>query len=179
MTATDVRSTANTDQPRLGQPVGPLILGGVFVFAVVAAFLLPQWGVLTPDTKPELYLNPAGMLGRELSAWRPGPFLGSPNYHPGIAPITAVVWGLQQIGLAPWASQRVLAIVLTLLASAGAWFLVRRLTGRSGMVPVVAGIAYAIHPYAVVAGATLPIRLPHAVLPWFVLAAVLALRGGG
>lgn len=150
----------------------------VFALAVVAAFLLPQWGVLTPDTKPELYLNPSRMLGRELSSWRPVPALGSPNYHPGIAPITALVWGIQQLGAAPWLSQRLLAILLTLLAAAGGGLLVSHLTGRRDLVPVTAGIAYALHPYAIVAGATLPIRLPHAILPWFVLAGILALRRG-
>lgn len=151
----------------------------VFAIAVVAAFLLPQWGVLTPDTKPELYLNPSRMLGRELSAWRPVPALGSPNYHPGIAPVTALVWAIQQLGIDPWLSQRLLAIALTLLAATGAGLLTRHLTDLRGLVPVVAGLAYALHPYAIVAGATLPIRLPHAVLPWFVLAGVLALRRGG
>jgi arabinofuranan 3-O-arabinosyltransferase len=156
-----------------------VLVAVIFIGAIAAAHLLPQWGVLTPDTKPELYLNPSRMLGRETSAWRPVPHLGSPNYHPGIAPVTALVRAMQALGMAPWFSQRLLAILLTLLGAAGAAVLVRQLVGRSGLVAVTAGIAYAVHPYAVVAGATLPIRLPHAVLPWFVLAGLLALSRGG
>lgn len=172
-------SAAGAARVRVLDTRAAMAVATIFVVAVVAAFLLPQWGVLTPDTKPELYLNPSRMLGRELSAWRPVPFLGSPNYHPGIAPVTAVVWGLQALGAAPWLSQRLLAVLLTLLGAAGAAVLVRRLAGQgTPLVPLVAGIAYALHPYAIVAGATLPIRLPHAVLPWFVLATVFALRRG-
>ncbi len=156
-----------------------LVVAGLFVLAVLLAFLVPDWGVLLPDTKPELYLNPGRMLAREVSAWRTVPALGSPNYHPGIAPITAVVWALQALGLPPWASQRVLAIVLTLVGAGGAGLLARDLGRDHHLTPVVVGMAYAIHPYAIVAGATLPIRLPHALLPWFALAAIRALRRGG
>jgi arabinofuranan 3-O-arabinosyltransferase len=168
-----------TSRPRIEVDRAAVLLAVVFVVAATAAHLLPQWGVLTPDTKPELYLNPARMLERELSAWRPVPHLGSPNYHPGIAPVTALVLGMQQLGIEAWLSQRLLALACTLVGAAGAAALVRHLVGRTDLVAVTAGVAYALHPYAIVAGATLPIRLPHAMLPWFVLAGLLAVTRGG
>jgi arabinofuranan 3-O-arabinosyltransferase len=145
---------------------------------LVAAVFGNDWGSFAYDTKPELYQAPWRTLVRELSAWRPSPHLGQGNYHPGFAPVVFVVGLIRSLGAEPWAAARILRV---LLLGVGAWGMARHVDavvpGRAGPVArVVAAYAYALNPYAIVSGATLPVLLPYAFLPWLLNALLASLR---
>lgn len=140
---------------------------GVVTLAVVVG---NDFGVFAPDTKPELYLNPDRLLARSLSAWQRDPHLGQTNHNTGILPVAAAMAVLQGLGLPPWLLQRLVMVVMLLAGAVGMGMLVTRLTGQRGPGPWLAGAVYAWHPWVVVGAATLPVRLPHALLPWLLLA---------
>lgn len=149
------------------------------IVITVAVVIGHDVGVFAPDTKPELYLNPDRLLGRALSAWQPDPHLGQTNYNTGIAPIAAAMAGLQALGIAPWMMQRLGMLAMLLGGAWGAARLTRELGGQGGAGPWLTGLVYAWHPWVVVGAATLPVRLPHALLPWLVLTTHRAVRRGG
>ncbi len=181
VTATRPRTQAPTTDPRPAsrRSRAALVWAGLVVLLVVVVFA-NRWGQLTPDTKPELYLAPWRTLLRELSTWRSDPNLGAPNYHLGFAPVVAVVAAIRSLGASPWVAERVLRAALLLTAGWGAARFVRDLTGdrRSLVVPLTAAVVFTANPYTVVSGATLPVLLPYAFLPWLALAYRGALRSG-
>lgn len=138
-----------------------------------------DFGVFAPDTKPELYLNPDRLLDRALHAWQPDPHLGQVNYNTGVLPVAAVMTVLHATGIEPWLLQRLVMIATLLVGAWGAARLVTELTGRQGAGPWLAGVVHAWHPWTIVGAATLPVRLPHAVLPWLLLATHRAITRGG
>src|SRR6266545_859973 len=101
----------------------------LFAALALAALLVPGWGLVAPDTKPELYLAPGRALRAVLAAWRPDPYLGQPSFDAGAAPAA-----------------------------------------------LAAAVVYVANPYVVVAGATNPVLLPYALLPWLLLAFAGSLR---
>lgn len=150
---------------------------GLLLAAVVLA---NQWGVLTPDTKPEFFLAPWRSALDFARPWLLSPELGSLNYNVGVAPVAALFGVLDSLGLPPWLIQRIWRIGLLLIAAWGARALYRELTAGSAADTaagrVTAAVAYAANPYVVVGGGTTPTLLPYALLPAFVLALLRAVR---
>ncbi len=156
------------------EPAAYVVLGAL----VLAALLLTDWGQITPDTRPELYLAPARTLLGALSSWRPNPYLGQPNFDTGTAPVALAVLVLRWLGAEPWLAVRLWRAILLGVAAWGAVRLFGEVagggdaaTGRRSNPPgrVTAAMLYVANPYVVVAGATNPILLPYALLPWLLL----------
>ncbi|MFC7492485.1 MULTISPECIES: alpha-(1-_3)-arabinofuranosyltransferase domain-containing protein [unclassified Knoellia] len=143
------------------------VLAGLLAIAVIA----PSFGSLLPDTKPEVYLNPGRSFRDYIWPWQDSPGMGMASFNVGLAPVCALVWFLQLFGAEPWLSARLLRLLLLLLAGAGAAALVRRLPGLPHWrwTPLVAATLFVANPYTVTAGATLPVLLPLATLPWMTL----------
>ncbi|MEP7089477.1 MAG: alpha-(1-_3)-arabinofuranosyltransferase family protein [Nocardioidaceae bacterium] len=138
---------------------------------------LNGWGTVPTDIKPEVYLAPGRMLGRYLSAWTSSPYLGSPNFNVGLAPVLAVMAGLRALGLPAGAAYKVLHLALWVVGAGGAARLLRLLLPRAGWVaPLVAAVVFLANPYTVTAGATLAIALPLCLLPWQLVCLVRGLQ---
>jgi arabinofuranan 3-O-arabinosyltransferase len=156
------------------EPAAYALLGAL----VLAVLLARDWGQVTPDTRPELYLAPARTLLGALSAWRPDPYLGQPNFDTGTAPVALAVLVLHSLGAEPWLAVRLWRAILLGVAAWGAVRLFAEVAGggdaatgrRSNAAGrVTAAVLYVANPYVVVAGATNPILLPYALLPWLLL----------
>jgi arabinofuranan 3-O-arabinosyltransferase len=152
---------------------------------VLAALIVPDWGKVTPDTRPEVYLAPWRALRGALAAWRPDPYLGQPNLDTGTAPAALAVALLRSLGADAWLAVRLWRALLLLVAGWGAARLLHQLAAgdEEAAAPrllavgrVVAAVVYVANPYVVVAGATNPILLPYALLPWLLLLFGRALR---
>src|ERR687897_2949672 len=193
-------------QPRVpfGRPFGPMTVGlhrraggllrpvlrgargewlalAVFVMLANAAVWLSSPGSFVPDIKPEVYLAPWRSAVDYLAAWREDPFLGSASFDVGLAPVAFVIAGLDVLGAPPEVAVRLFRVTLLVVGALGARQFVRYVSNdqatRAGR--VVAAVAYVANPYVVVAGSTLAILLPWALLPWFALAVLAALRHQG
>ncbi|MDQ1601358.1 MAG: arabinofuranan 3-O-arabinosyltransferase, partial [Actinomycetota bacterium] len=154
-----------------------LVLLGCWTLLVLVV-LLNSAGSLAIDIKPELYLAPGRMVRFFANPWQESPQLGWPSFNVGLAPVPAVVAGLQALGLSPVLSMRVLRIVLYTVAGWGLARLHRSLSADGGTPAsrAAAAVAYVANPYAVVGGSTLAVLLPYALLPWQSLFLVRALR---
>src|SRR6266511_3675863 len=156
----------------------------LFAALALAALLVPGWGLFAPDTKPELYLAPGRALRAVLAAWRPDPYLGQPSFDAGAAPAALAVAVIRALGADAWLAVRLWRAVLLLVAGWGAARLFHHLTAGDRAVPqrslaagrVAAAVVYVANPYVVVAGATNPVLLPYALLPWLLLAFAGSLR---
>ena len=157
-----------------GEAVAYLVLGLLVGTAVIGA----DQGWFTPDTKPEVYLAPVRTLARTLSTWDPDPHLGQPNFQTGLLPVSLAVSAIDALGLPEWLVPRVWRALLLLVAGWGAVRLFDLLAGgRSSAAGRVATAAtYVANPYVVVAGATTPVLVPYALLPWLLLALARAVR---
>ena len=151
-----------------------LLLGLLVAVAVIGT----DHGWFTPDTKPEVYLAPVRTLARTLATWDADPHLGQPNFQTGLLPVTVVVSAIHALGLPAWLVLRLWRLLLLGVAGAGAVRLFSLLTGdRSTPAGRVATAAvYVANPYVVVAGATTPILVPYALLPWLLLALARSVR---
>jgi arabinofuranan 3-O-arabinosyltransferase len=172
------RAHAERDAPRspkLGwEAVAYLVLGLLVATVVIGA----SQGWFTPDTKPEVYLAPVRTLARTLSTWDPDPHLGQPNFQTGLLPVSLVVSAIDALGLPAWLVLRVWRTLLLLVAGWGAVRLFHLLAGERSSAGgrVVAAAIYVANPYVVVAGATTPVLVPYALLPWLLLALARAVR---
>src|SRR5690242_19711567 len=66
----------------------------------IAAFAVMVWyhpGQLYIDTRPDLYLDPGGLLRECLQTWVPGTGLGTTNYDTGYLPTAFVMWLLHLV----------------------------------------------------------------------------------
>jgi arabinofuranan 3-O-arabinosyltransferase len=157
------------------------VLFGALVLAVLVG---TDWGWVSPDTKPELYLAPARTLLGALSFWRPDPYLGQPNFDTGTAPVALAVLVLRSLGADAWLAVRLWRALLLGVAAWGAVRLFHEVAaggdpaGRrsSAAGRVTAAVLYVANPYVVVAGATNPILLPYALAPWLLLTLARAVR---
>jgi len=125
--------------------------------------LLDDRGVFTPDIKPEVYLAPLRTAQNLLPAWLDTQQLGLPNFNVGLAPVAAVVAGIQALGATPALSVRVLHLLLLVVAGWGATALYREVAPRpdSRTGRLLAGLLYVANPYTVVATPwPSPCRLP-------------------
>src|SRR6266508_838826 len=165
----------------LAEPLAYLALGVL----VLAVLLLTDRGMIAPDTKPHLYLAPARTLRAALSAWRADPYLGQPNFDAGVAPVALGVMAIRALGVPAWLVIRLWRALLLLVAGAGAAILYRRVAGgldeRGGgrahpAGRVTAAALYVVNPYVVVAGASTPVLLPYALLPWLLIALARSVR---
>src|SRR5215211_2709152 len=156
------------------EAVAYLVLGLLVTTAVIAA----DQGWFAPDTKPEVYLAPVRTLVRTLSTWDPDPHLGQPNFQTGLLPVSLVVSAIDALGLPAWLVPRVWRTLLLVVAGWGVVRLFHLLAGErtSAAGRVVAAAIYVANPYVVVAGATTPVLVPYALLPWLLLALARALR---
>src|SRR5829696_8946828 len=165
-----------------GEAVAYLALGLLVGTAVMGT----SQGWFTPDTKPEVYLAPVRTLARTLSTWDPDPHLGQPNFQTGLLPVSLAVSAIDALGLPSWLVVRVWRTLLLLVAGWGAVRLFHDLAGErssaAGRVAagrVAAAAVYVANPYVVVAGATTPVLVPYALLPWLLLALARAVRDPG
>jgi arabinofuranan 3-O-arabinosyltransferase len=153
-----------------------LIVGAI---VLAAAVIGTRWGVFTPDTRPDLYQNPAGFLRSTVQAWVGGSSgLGQGNFNAGAAPVAAVVWVIRTLGAPAWLAVRVWRLLILLV---GAWGIRRYLGALMGRrlsvgARVLATVFWVVNPYVIVAGSTTPILLPYALLPWTMLAFLKATR---
>jgi arabinofuranan 3-O-arabinosyltransferase len=159
--------------PRVTPPAERAVLA--LTAAVLAVVVLAQdWGVLTPDTKPEAFLAPWRTVGHTASAWQDSPFLGAPNFNVGLVPVTLATGLLSGSGVPAWLLMRLWRLLLLLVAGAGARAFYRDVTaGTPADRPVgrvVAAVAFVANPYLLLGGATTPTLLPMALLGWFLLA---------
>jgi arabinofuranan 3-O-arabinosyltransferase len=154
-----------------------LVLGLLVGTAVVGT----DQGWFTPDTKPEVYLAPARTLARTLSTWNPDPYLGQPNFQTGLLPVSLAVTAIDALGLPDWLLPRVWRGLLLLVAGWGAVRLFHLLAGErsSAAGRVTAAAVYVANPYVIVAGATTPVLVPYALLPWLLLTLARAVRTPG
>ena len=144
---------------------------------VVGVVVLTDLGSTAIDTKPQLYLNPDAVLASTLSAWQALPALGQRSYESGLLIPSAVATVLQGVGVPAWLIMRVVRVVLVLLGMAGAAWFARLVVGRAERwSPRTAALVYVLHPYVLVAGATLPVLWPWALLPWALGCVLLAVR---
>jgi len=153
------------------------VVVGSAILALALVIGLNGWGTFYTDIKPEVYVRPWQMLGQYLSSWTASPYLGSPNFNVGLAPVLLVLSGLRGIGLSPELTFKVFHLVLWLVAAWGAARLTRVVAPRVGRWGgLLAAVLFLANPYTISAGATLAIALPMALLPWQLLCLIHALR---
>lgn len=163
--------------PRVGWGEGLILVGGAL--ALTAAVIGTRWGVFTPDTRPDLYQNPAAFLRSTVQAWVGGASgLGQGNFNAGAAPVAAAVWVIRTLGAPAWLAVRIWRLVVLLV---GAWGIRRYLGALMGhrlsvQARILATVFWVVNPYVIVAGSTTPILLPYALLPWTMLAFLRATR---
>ncbi|GAA3548081.1 hypothetical protein AFL01nite_26630 [Aeromicrobium flavum] len=153
------------------------VVVGSAILALALVIGLNGWGTFYTDIKPEVYVRPWAMLGQYMSSWTASPYLGSPNFNVGLAPVLLVLSALRGIGLSPEWTFKVFHLVLWLVAAWGAARLTRAVApsvGRWG--GLLAAVLFLANPYTISAGATLAIALPMALLPWQLLCLIHALR---
>jgi arabinofuranan 3-O-arabinosyltransferase len=163
--------------PRLSLNLERVVVLALWVL-LAAVIFLNKHGIFTPDIKPEIYLAPARSARDLAFSWLENQQLGLPNFNVGLAPVPAFVALLHGVGISAAACVRLLRLALLITAGWGASRLYRHLAPGNGTAVgrVLAGVVYLANPYVVVAGDTLAIVLPLALLPWQVLFLVKALE---
>ena len=156
---------------------------GVAVIAGLAyiPMLVVRPGVVTPDTKTYLYLDPGRFLAQVAFMWNPTVGLGTVNHqYIGYLLPMGPFFGLFSLAHVPvWVIQRLWIGSILFVAGAGILYLSRTLRLR-GPGPVVAALAYMLSPYFLqYAGRISVILLPWAGLPFMLAFTILALRRGG
>ncbi|MFC0002549.1 alpha-(1-_3)-arabinofuranosyltransferase [Micromonospora siamensis] len=137
-------------------------------------------GLVVPDTKVDLNVNPAGWLLRSLHLWDPtGTFGQLQNQAYGyLWPMGPFFLLGSELGLAPWVVQRLWWALLFCVAYLGA----ARLAGRLGIgTPagrMIAGVAFALSPRILTQlGWSSVEAWPSAVAPWVLIPLVGLARG--
>ncbi|WP_019901660.1 alpha-(1-_3)-arabinofuranosyltransferase [Salinispora arenicola] len=137
-------------------------------------------GLIVPDTKVDLNVNPAGWLLRSLHLWDPaGTFGQLQNQAYGyLWPMGPFFLLGSELGLAPWVVQRLWWALIFCVAYLG----VVRLAGRLGIgspaARMIAGIAFALSPRILTQlGWSSVESWPSAVAPWVLIPLVGLARG--
>jgi len=147
----------------------------VLALTLVTIVFANQFGVLTPDTKPVIFLQPLQTARRFALSWLDTPNLGTANYNTGNTPISLLFVPLDAIGVPAWVTMRLWRITLLLIGAWGARQVTKDLVGSSlgsrgaAVAGVAAAVAYSANPYVIVGGGTTPTLQPYALLPWLVL----------
>lgn len=167
-------STANTWLPETIEHVVAALIAYI-------PLLLVRPGVVTPDTKTYLYLDPGRFLRQVASMWNPTVGLGTVNheYIGYLLPMGPFYWFFSAIGVPTWVAQRIWLGSILFGAAAGILYLCKTIDLR-GPGRIVAALAFMLSPYFLqYAGRISVLLLPWAGLPWLVAFAALALRKGG
>jgi arabinofuranan 3-O-arabinosyltransferase len=158
-----------------------------FVAAVVLAalayapLLAVRPGVITPDTKTYLYLDPARFLSQVAFLWNPTVGLGTVThqYIGYLLPTGPFYEVFHLLGVPVWVAQRLWLGSILFAAGLGIIYL-SRVLGLRGPGPVAAALAYMLSPYFLqYAGRISVILLPWAGLPFLVALTIVGLRRGG
>jgi len=138
-------------------------------------------GIVTPDTKTYLYLDPVHFLSQVPFAWNPTVALGTvPHQYLGyLLPMGPFYVVFHLLGVPLWVAQRLWLGSILCAAGLGVLYLCRIL-GLRGPGPIAAALAYMLSPYFLqYAGRISVILLPWAGLPFLVGLTIVALRRGG
>jgi arabinofuranan 3-O-arabinosyltransferase len=156
---------------------------GVFVLAALAyvPLLAVRPGVITPDTKTYLYLDPTRFLSQVAFLWNPTVALGTVThqYVGYLLPMGPFYVVFHLLGVPVWVAQRLWLGSILIAAGVGILYL-SRVLGMRGPGPVAAALAYMLSPYFLqYAGRISVILLPWAGLPFLVAFTIVGLRRGG
>lgn len=170
--------TAGIGRDAAAPPAARRWMWAVLVAGLVLLPLLSLPGRYVGDTRDALWFAPGSYLTHSLHVWQSSPFLGSEQRDGLLVPMAAIVALLRGAGLSIWVTERLWHGLLLFVAAAGVVLLVDALRDRRDVVaPAVAGLVYALSPYALVYGlGTTGAFLPYVLLPWLLLATV---RGVG
>jgi arabinofuranan 3-O-arabinosyltransferase len=154
--------------------------------AVVAGFayvplLAVRPGVVTPDTKTYLYLDPTRFLSQVAFMWNPTVGLGTVTheYVGYLLPMGPFFAAFHVLGVPTWVAQRLWLGSILFAAGLGVLYL-SRILGLRGPGPAAAALAYMLSPYFLqYAGRISVILLPWAGLPVMLGLTIVALRRGG
>jgi arabinofuranan 3-O-arabinosyltransferase len=144
--------------------------GGSAVVALLAyiPLFVVRPGVVTPDTKTYLYLDPGRFLAQVAFMWNPTVGLGTVTheYIGYLLPMGPFFGILALLHVPIWVAQRLWLGTILFAAGAGILYLSRVLRLR-GPGPIVAALAYMLSPYFLqYAGRISVILLPWAGLPF-------------
>ncbi len=158
-------------------------VGGLVVVAGLAyvPLLLVRPGVVTPDTKTYLYLDPLSFLSQVAFMWNPTVGLGTVTheYIGYLLPMGPFYAVFHLLGVPVWVAQRLWLGSILCAAGLGMLYLCRIL-GMRGPGPTAAALAYMLSPYFLqYAGRISVILLPWAGLPFMLGLTIVALRRGG
>ncbi len=159
------------------------VWGGTAVLAALAyaPLLAVRPGVVTPDTKTYLYLDPVRFLSQVAFMWNPTVALGTTTheYIGYLLPMGPFFVVTHLLGVPVWAAQRLWMGSILFAAGAGVLYL-SRVMGLRGPGPVAGAAAYMLSPYFLqYAGRISVILLPWAGLPFMLAFTIIALRRGG
>ncbi|HEY6430232.1 MAG TPA: alpha-(1-_3)-arabinofuranosyltransferase family protein, partial [Acidimicrobiales bacterium] len=157
--------------------------GGAALLAVLAyvPVLAVRPGVVTPDTKTYLYLDPVRFLSQVAFMWNPTVALGTVTheYIGYLLPMGPFYAVFHLLGVPVWVAQRLWLGSILFAAGVGILYLTRVL-GLRGPGPVAAALAYMLSPYFLQYAARISvILLPWAGLPFMLAFTIVALRRGG
>ena len=158
-------------------------IGGAVVLAglAYAPLLAVRPGVVTPDTKTYLYLDPTRFLSQVAFMWNPTVGLGgvTHEYIGYLLPMGPFFAAFHVLGVPVWVAQRLWLGSVLFAAGLGVLYLCRIL-GLRGPGPTTAALAYMLSPYFLqYAGRISVILLPWAGLPFMLGLTIVALRRGG
>ena len=158
-------------------------IGGAVVLAALAyvPLLAVRPGVVTPDTKTYLYLDPTRFLSQVAFMWNPTVGLGtvSHEYIGYLLPMGPFFAVFHLLGVPVWVAQRLWLGSILFAAGLGVLYL-SRILGLRGPGPAAAALAYMLSPYFLqYAGRISVILLPWAGLPVMLGLTIVALRRGG
>ena len=146
-----------------------------------APLLAVRPGVVTPDTKTYLYLDPTRFLSQAAFMWNPTVGLGTVNhqYIGYLLPMGPFFAVFHLLGVPVWVAQRLWLGSILFAAGLGVLYL-SRILGLRGPGPAAAALAYMLSPYFLqYSGRISVILLPWAGLPFMLGLTIVALRRSG
>lgn len=169
--------------PQVPQP-RPRYAMRLFAVCVVLTGLMfvQEPGLVVPDSKLDLTLNPSGLLARAMHLWDPAGFFGQlQNQGYGYLVPSGPFFLLGELlGLPEWAVQRCWWSVLLCSAFLGAYRVAGALGMGSPATRIVAAVAFALSPRVVSGLGAISVEMwPYALAPWVVLPLVLVCVHGG
>lgn len=149
----------------------------IIALGVVAAAVVARStdGRYVGDNRFDQYWAPGWRLLRETSLWDGTRGMGRVGEE--IWPLTLPLALLRGLGLSPVAAQQVWHATVLAVAGIGVVVLLRTFQPRVGATHVVAGLAYALSPYATTFLVPTNLFWSYAVAPWLLAAARLGLKG--